>query len=414
MYYTKVTEDTFQLSDNLSRDKLFEGIWPIPNGVSINSFLVKGAEKYALIDGICTWNGKLDELEKILKNLGLSSDEIGYLIINHMEPDHSGWLESLYACNPKVEIYISQKGADVLKGFYRFCENVHVMKDGESLDIGNGHVFNFYEIPNVHWPDTMMTFDTKTGVAFSCDAFGSYGAVPENNYDDCLTEEELQHFEDEVVGYYSNIVASFTSPVKKALQKCATLPIKIICPGHGLVWRKDPARIVKLYEQMSSYQTSPDRNEVTLIWGSMYGMTERAVKVALEALEKSGVKYHVHKVPETDIGIILKSCWTSKGIILGMPTYEYNMFPPMATVLDELGRKKVAERKCFRFGSFGWSGGAEKELQEIMERRKMKWEFLPSVEFKGAPTESDLNIVTERIGDLVSMVSASIRGVENE
>ena len=434
MFYSKVCEDTYQMSDNLPNDRLFEGIWPTPNGVSVNAYLIEGADKYALIDGSTSWTGGLkkfksddgvewdsliesicevdnsfEELKEVFKANNLDEKKIGYVIINHMEPDHSSWIESMYKINPDIEVYISERGSHILESFYSFKEKVNVVKDGDKLDIGNGHVLTFYEIPNVHWPDTMVTFDEKTGVVFACDAFGSYGAVDENNYDDLLSEEKIRFYEDEAIGYYSNIVASFSTFVQRALAKLGGLPVKIIAPGHGIVWRKNPERVIKLYEELASYQAGPAKEEITLIWGSMYGMTERAVKTAIETLEETGIKYHVHNVPETEIGEILKSCWTSTGVILAMPTYEYNMFPPMANVLDELGKKKVQNRKAFRFGSFGWSGGAEKELKEITERRKMNWEFLPSVEFKGIPTDGEKEAVRERILDLVAAVRADVR-----
>ncbi|PIE03752.1 MAG: MBL fold metallo-hydrolase, partial [Spirochaetales bacterium] len=145
-------------------------------------------------------------------------------------------------------------------------------------------------------------------------------------------------------------MAAFSMPVQKAIKKCEPLPIKIIAPGHGIVWRKNPMKIVNDYLRYASYQKGPCENEVTLIWGSMYGNTEMGVKPAVEALEKAGMKVRLHRVPEDSWGDILTSVWSSTGIVLAMPTYEYKMFPPMAAVLEEMGRKKVHNRKVFRFG----------------------------------------------------------------
>src|SRR5699024_8898956 len=134
----------------------------------------------------------------------------------------------------------SKKSADLLDAFFDHKENIIIVGDDDTLDLGNGHVLEFVEIPNVHWPDTMVTFDSKTGTLFSCDAFGSFGSLTKGNFDDFLSEEDLRAYEYEAVRYYSNIVASFSKPVKKAIEKCSGLPIKIIAPGHGIVWRENP------------------------------------------------------------------------------------------------------------------------------------------------------------------------------
>lgn len=399
MYITEVVKDIWQISENLPCTIYFEGIWPIPKGVSVNQFLLKTNKGVVLIDGLIGWDGTEKGLDDILEKANVSFKDLKYLIINHMEPDHSAWLEPLLKICPNVEIYISQKGAGILKALFG-RENVNMVKDGDSLDL-ESHKLSFHLNPNIHWPDTMLTFEENTKTLFSCDGFGTYGEVKAENYDDHLTEEDLLFYEDEAFGYYSNVMAICTRPIENSVAKARELGVKIIAPGHGPVWRKNPERIMKLYEELAKCQTGSARKEITLIWGSMYGFTEMGVKRAIETLEKSGITYHVYRVPEDETGLILKACWKSQAIILAMPTYEYNMFPPMSCLLDELGKKRVFGRKAFRFGSYGWSGGAEKELQEIMENRKMQWEFLPTVEFNGRPTESDLNVIEERVKELI-------------
>ncbi|NLY85687.1 MAG: FprA family A-type flavoprotein [Tissierellia bacterium] len=406
MNVTKVTDNIYQLSVNVE-NILFEGLWEMPNGVSLNSYIIKG-EKTAIIDGVCGWDGVPESLFKLLDELEIDPKSIEYLIINHMEPDHSGWIEDFKKITSDFKIVCTEKAKDLVDAFFDHSEDIIVVKDEDTLDLGKGHVLKFVEIPNVHWPETMATFDTKTGTLFSCDAFGSFGTVKDNNYDDLLTAEEIEFYEKEAVRYYSNIVAAFSLPVRKAIEKCSTLPIKIIAPGHGIVWRKNPSKIIEDYSRYASYQKGPAKEEITLIWGSMYGMTEKAVKHVIDVLEREKIRYHVHRVPEDSWGTILTSAWTSTGIILGMPTYEYKMFPPMAAVLEELGKKKVFNRKVFRFGSYGWSGGAEKELCDIVSRYCMNWEFLESVEFKGRPKEEDLKLIEERVKDLVKIVRKTV------
>ncbi|WP_353096822.1 FprA family A-type flavoprotein [Tissierella praeacuta] len=409
MNVTKVIDDTYLLSVNVE-NILFEGLWDIPNGVSLNSYIIKG-EKTAIVDGVCGWDGVPESLFALLDELSIDPKSIEYLIINHMEPDHSGWIEAFKEINPNFKVICSKKSAELLDAFYGHTENITVVTDNDTLDLGNGHTLKFVEIPNVHWPDTIATFDTLTGTLFSCDAFGSFGNLKEANYDDMLDSQAIDFYENEAVRYYANIVASFSMPVKKAIDKCSPLPIKIIAPGHGIVWRKDPNKIIEDYARYASYQKGPAKEEITLIWGSMYGMTEKAVDYIVKILEGEDIKVNIHRVPETSWGTVLASAWNSTGIILAMPTYEYKMFPPMAAVLEELGKKKIFGRKAFRLGSYGWSGGAQKELDEIMNKYCMKWDFIDPVEFKGTPREEDLQLIEERVKDLVKEVKKAVNSV---
>ncbi len=402
MNITTVTDGIYRLSANVE-NILFEGLWPIPNGVSMNSFIVQGV-KTAIIDGVCGWDGVPETLISQFSQAGIDPKNIDYVIINHMEPDHSGWLEAFRKIQPDFTIVTGKKAVPLLEAFFGIKNTIIEVGDGDSLDLGNGRVLQFTEIPNVHWPETIATFDTLSGTLFSCDAFGSFGSIHDVPYDDQLDNEELEFFEQEAVRYYSNIVAAFSLPVKKAIDKCSTLPVKIVAPGHGIVWRRNPQKIIEDYKRYADYQKGPAKNEVTFIWGSMYGMTEKAVAPAVETLREEGVTVHVHRVPDSSWGDILTSAWTSSGIILAMPTYEYKMFPPMASALEELGKKKVNNRTAFRFGSYGWSGGAQKELDEIMERYKTGWEFIEPVEFKGSPSETDI----ERIKTQCRRVAAAV------
>lgn len=407
MHASKVTEGIYQLSMNIE-NMLFEGLWEVPNGVSMNSYIIKG-EKTAIVDGVCGWDGVPEHFFNLLKELDIKPESIEYVILNHMEPDHTGWIEDLKKIHNDFKVVCSKKAAPLLEAFFNHTENIMVVGDGDTLDLG-GHELAFAEIPNVHWPDTIATFDTTTGTLFSCDAFGSYGRVDHGNYDDLLSEEDLQFYEEEAVRYYANIVAAFSMFVDKAIKKCADLPIKIIAPGHGVVWRKNPNKIVEDYKRYVDYQKGPAKKEITVLWGSMYGMTETGVKHAVALLEKeSDIKINVHQVPQTSWGQILKSVWTSTGVLLAMPTYEYKMFPPMAAALEELGKKKVNGRKAFRIGSYGWSGGAQRELDDIMDRLKMKWDFVEPAEYKGAPTDEDLKRIEEGVKALVASVREALK-----
>jgi flavorubredoxin len=186
MQATQVTENTWRLSANV-HDILFEGMWPIPHGFSMNSYIVKG-EKTAIIDGVCDWDGTPEVLFEQFAQMGVQAEDIDYVIINHMEPDHSGWIKAFQEIRKEFKIVTTAKAKVLLEAFYDNTNEVMVVKSGDTLDLGNGHVLAFAEIPNVHWPETMATFDTKTGTLFPCDAFGSFGAITDSPYDDQLTQ----------------------------------------------------------------------------------------------------------------------------------------------------------------------------------------------------------------------------------
>ena len=406
MNASRVADGIFRLSANIGSEILFEGMWLLPHGASMNSYLVKG-EQAAIIDGVCDWDGVPETLYAQLDEVGMNVSDIRYVIINHTEPDHTGWLRSFSALTGDFEVLITARGLELAKAFYDLEVPFRVVKSGDSVDLGGGRQLVFEEIPNVHWPDTMVTFEPATGTLFSCDAFGTFGAINGAPYDEQLDEMQLRFFENEALRYYANIVARFSQPTLAAIAKVRKLPVRIIAPGHGPVWRRNPEFIIDLYERLAGYGKGPAKPKVTLLWGSMYGNTEKTVAPLLEGLAAEGVESAVHQVPQTHIGTILASAWESTGIALAMPTYEYQMFPPMAAVLDELGRKQVRNKLALRVGSFGWSGGAQRELEEIVARQKMHWQFLEPVEFRGAPAAEELELIRRRARELVRQVKAA-------
>ncbi len=287
-------------------------------------------------------------------------------------------------------------GLALAQAFYDLDVRYRVVKTGDSIALGQGRELRFVEVPNVHWPDTMVTYETSTRTLMPCDVFGSFGEIGNAPYDDQLSEEQLQFFEREAVRYYANIVARFSSSVTRGLEKLTDLPVDIVAPGHGVVWRKNPARIVELYRRLASYNKGPAQPRVTVLWGSMYGYTEQAVRPVVEGLEEIGVDVCVQQVPQTHISDILASVWQSTGVVLAMPTYEFKMFPPMATAIDELGRKLVTGKLALRLGSYGWSGGAQRELDELLALHKMNWTLLEPIEFKGAMDSEEEELIRQR------------------
>jgi len=386
----KIAEGIHMLTMNVE-DILFEGIWELANGVTLNSYLVQG-EKTAIIDGVIGWDGVPETLYRNLEEIGVDPKSIDYLVVNHMEPDHSGWLANFRKIKDDFTVICTEKAAPMVKSFYGE-DRIRVVKEGDTLDLGRGKVLSFHPVPNVHWPDTMYTYERETKTLFSCDMFGAFGRMGEHCFDDELTPEETDFFETEGIRYYSNVMATFTPSVKKAIEKAKTLEIKAIAPGHGPVYRKDLQKIIADYARFTRYAEGEGKKEVTILWGSMYGMTGQAMACAESILRREGVKYNKLEMPLAKESEMVAAVFRAAGIIIAAPTYEYKLFPPVAAALNELGRKRITGKPAFRFGSYGWSGGAEKELKEIMERNNMKWDFVESVEFEGAPKEEDLRKV---------------------
>lgn len=388
MNVVKMSDRVTRLGVNIEeKGYLFEGLWPVPNGVSINSYMVRG-QKTALIDmtqDICQLT---DAFTLQVEQSGFTLEELDYVIVNHMEPDHSGMLRSFAEKNSKARFICSAKAVPLLQEFcFLPVDRIDVVKDGDTLDLGDGMILSFYMIPNVHWPETMGSYLAAEKIFFSCDAFGSYGTVEDQAFDDQLSTERAAFYEQEALRYYANIVASFSLFVEKAIDKLASLDIKVIAPSHGIIWRKNPLVIINHYKRYASYAKGPAEPEVCLVWASMYGNTGKAVSPLIRGLQSEGIAVTQFRVPQDDLGHILASAWKSAGLIFAMPTYEYKIFPPMAQVIEDLMVKKVKNKKVLRVGSFGWSGGAEKDFRVRTE--KAGWDIMESLEFQGAPTEAD-------------------------
>ncbi len=400
----KVTDDIFMLSVNVEDSALlFEEMWEIPKGVTLNSFIVKG-EKTAIIDGVCGWDGVPESLFKLLDELQIKPEDIDYLIVNHMEPDHSGWIEAFRQITENFEIYCTGKAAELLNAFYGQNERIHVVKTGDELDLGNGRKLKFMTVPGVHWPDTMMTMELSTRTLFPCDMFGSFGKIRSHAFDDEMTPEDFDYFREEEIRYFSNVLATFPKPVQKAIAVAKELAPAVIAPGHGPIYRKNPEKIIQSYEAMSDFCEGKPLPEITIVWGSMYGMTEKAVKYVEDLLQREKVRYHILKVPHATIGEILSKAIRSAGLLIAAPTYENKMFPAMAATIDEMGRKRIRSKKVVFMGSYGWSGGARKEMDDILATAKLDWDIVGSYEFNGAPKAADLQEIEAAVKALIAAI----------
>jgi len=399
-----ITDSVFCLHADIETTDLFEGIWPIPQGVSLNAYVVKG-EKIALIDLIRDWIDAPRQIAEALRSIGIDFGAVDYLVFNHLEPDHTGWLRELREKNPRIEIIATAKGINLVKSFYKIADGLRAVKDGDTLDLGGGKVLTFFEAPNLHWPETMATWDGESGTLFPCDAFGSFGALGDRVFDDEFNQEEHAFFESEALRYYSNIVSSFSAFVERAVQKLKPLNIRCVAPSHGIVWRKNPQAIIERYLKYASYAKGPAEREIAIIWGSMYGYTRWGLDAVIRGIEEEGTPYTLHRVPNENISYVLTAAYKSTGLVLAMPTYEYAMFPPMAYTLDIFRRKHITGKTVLRIGSWGWAGGAKKDYEAAVEG--LRWNHLESLEWAGAPTEADMAALKDRGLELARAVKAA-------
>lgn len=378
----QIKPDVYWIGVNDRTTDLFEGLWPVSQeGVSYNSYLIDD-EKKAIID--LTKSVKSDEFFAQIEAL-TDISKIDYVIVNHMEPDHSGLIRTLRRINPRVTLVGSAKTRDMLDGFFGITDNIKVVGEGDTLSLGK-RTLRFHSTPFLHWPETIMTYEMSHRILFSCDAFGSYGALQGAIFDDDCGR--LDFFTREALRYYVNIVANFSARVLSAIEKLKELPVDIIAPSHGLIWRDNISLIIDLYRRWAEYASGPTESGVTLLFGSMYGNTEIMMDAVAEGLSLAKIPVEIFDVARTHVSYILPSLWTRKGVMIGAPTYEVSLFPPMAEVLSMAGHKRIHNKMAAYFGSYGWSGGARRNVQKLIE--PLKWELTDSLEFIGTPRPGDL------------------------
>lgn len=377
----KVTDRIYYLGVNDRRKQLFENMWPLPNGVAYNSYLIVD-EKTALIDTVemGTSLSYVQQVEEVL-----DGRDLDYLIINHMELDHSGEVGEIVRRYPNVHIVGNAKTFKILEAYYGITNNLLTVCDGATLSLGH-HELKFILTPWVHWPETMMTYDVTDGVLFSADAFGTFGTLDGGIFDD---ELDFESYREEMRRYYSNIVGKYSNMVQKAFAKIAAagIDIRTICPLHGPVWRTNPSKVIELYDRWSQYKS---RDGVVVIYASMYGNTAVTADYIARRLSEAGVReIKVHDISKTHISYLISDIWKYKGVILGSCAYNAEMFPLMETLTRELQHMGVKEKYLGLFGSYSWNGGGVRNLQCFAET--IGWEQVATaVDIFGSPTPEKL------------------------
>ena len=356
----KITDRIHYVGVNDSIKELFEGLWPLPYGVSYNSYLIND-QKVAVVDTVEA-GFEEDFLAEIHEVIG--DKPIDYLIVNHMEPDHSSLTAYLLERYPQMKIVANAKTLPMLKGYYDTPEErVLVMAEGQTLSLGSS-TLRFHMVPMVHWPETMVTYLEEEHTLFSGDAFGTFGNVDENVIDD---EETFEEYRDEMIRYYSNIVGKYGAPVQAALKKLAGLRIDRICSTHGPVWEVNVDQVVALYDQLSRYEVG---RGVCIVYGSMYGNTAAAADALAEELEKRGVPYAIHDLAgnnEESLGLsgALRDVFKYDTVAVGSPTYNGGIYPPAESFMKALAARGIKGRRFYAFGSYTWAAASVRLLNGL-------------------------------------------------
>ena len=372
-----VAKDIYYVGVNDRQKALFENLWPLPGGVSYNSYLIVD-DKTVLVDTVDICYSDLF-FKRVAKLLG--GRKLDYLVVDHMEPDHAGSIRLLRQIYPDVKIIGNKQTFGMLAGYHGITDGLHEVKEGDTLDLGH-HKLSFYMAPMVHWPEVMVTYEETEKVLFSADAFGTFGTLDGGVLD---TDMDTDRFWSEMTRYYANIVGKYGGPVQRALKKLSGLDIQTICSTHGPVWTRQSGDVIALYDRLSRYE---GLDGVTIVYGSMYGHTEQMAEDIATALSDGGVRHiAMHNVSKSHGSYILRDVFNYRGLIVGCPTYSGQLYPEVEMVLSEIKLREVKDRLFSYFGSFTWAGAAVKHLAAYAEA--MKWEVV------GAPVEQKQGISTE-------------------
>ena len=358
----KISDRIYSVGVNDNEKVLFEGLWPLPYGVSYNSYIVSD-DKIALIDTVEAGFEEeyLANVKEVIKDRNLD-----YLVVNHMEPDHASLITYMLNEYPDMKIVANAKTLPMLKGYHNVEEDrVLVVSEGQEISLGQT-TLRFYMTPMVHWPETMVTYLVEEATLFSADAFGTFGTVSDNIVDE---ENTFEEYKDEMIRYYSNIVGKYGTPVQAALKKLAGVRIDRICSTHGPVWENNISDVIALYDKMSRYEVE---RGVCIVYGSMYGNTASAADALALELENMGIPYAVHDLAgnnesSLELSGALRDVFKYDTVVVGSPTYNGGIFPPVEGFMRALSARMIKNRRFYAFGSYTWAAASVKLLNKMAE-----------------------------------------------
>jgi flavorubredoxin len=361
----EVTKDIYWIGGSDRRLALFENLFPLPKGVSYNSYIVLD-EKTVVFD-----TADISISDQYLENLktALNGRPLDYLVVLHMEPDHCSQIATVAAMHPELTLVGNVKTFQMMKNYFPETEDMKkiVVKEGETLSTG-AHTFAFVMAPMVHWPEAMFAYDTLTGTLFSADAFGTFGALESSIFADDYDFEK--DYLDDARRYYANIVGKYGAQVQAVLKKAAKIDIKFICPLHGPVWRGEHiAWFIDKYQKWSKYE--PEDDGIVVIYGSLYGHTASAAEAfAAKLRAKSGKDVKVYDISKTHSSNIIGEIWRVGKIVIFSPTYNNGIYLPVANLLHDMECLTVQNKVIALAQNGTWAPVSAKLMNEKLSTLK--------------------------------------------
>ncbi|MCS7116344.1 MAG: FprA family A-type flavoprotein [Nitrososphaerales archaeon] len=382
----KITESVYWVGVNDPDARLFEGLWDIDEGVSYNSYLVLGSEKVVLIDSV---GEKF--VDEHLSKIGQIVDpsKIDYIVINHMEPDHTGAVPKILDVMREAKVIFTPGALAMIKALYHIePKSMIVRGDDTTIDLG-GKTLRFIQTPFLHWPETMSSYLVEEGVLFSCDLCGSFKQLPEGAILDTDIKDIKQYiYGSALKGYFAGVFSKYRDYVVKAVEKFDSLGlrIRVLAPSHGPVYTTYVKEVMNLWLSWSKPNYT---KRVVIAFGSMYGSTSKFVDALADGVREAGGEATILNLVEATPIKMLEEVIDAPALIIGTPTYEYDIFPPVKYFINLLELKKLTDRFVGVFGTFAWAGGGVKNLVERLDTLGFKRVGNP-VEVKGSPYPEDL------------------------
>lgn len=359
-----ITKDWIYVGANNRRLKLFENIYPIPRGVSYNSYLLTD-DKTVLMD-TCDASVQKEFLSNVIT--GLNGRSLDYLVIQHMEPDHCALIDEILKLYPQVQLVCNAKTLTMIGQFFNLdlTDKALIVKEGNTLETGH-HTLSFIMAPMVHWPEVMMTYDTTDKILFSADAFGSFNAIDGNLFADEVDYEREWLADNR--RYYANIVGKYGAPVQAVLKKAASLDIQMICSLHGLIWRKNLSWLLDKYQKWSTY--TPEEKSVVIAYGSIYGNTEQVANLLAFKLAERGVRnIRMYDVSSTHPSWIVSEVFRASHLVFACSSYNAGIFSPMETALLDIKAHALCNRTVALIENGSWALCAKNQMKAILETLK--------------------------------------------
>lgn len=374
----KVTDGIYWVGANDRRIAKFENMFPVPRGVSYNSYVILD-EKTALMD-----TADSSVAERFMENVAavLDGRTLDYLVVQHMEPDHCANIAAIIEKYPEVTVVGNAKTMQMIGQFYSGTKAEHTLlvKEGDKLSLGE-HELNFVTAPMVHWPEVMVTYESKEKILFSADAFGTFGALNGTLFDDEIFFDAI--WMEDARRYYTNIVGKYGPQVQALLKKAAGLDIAMICPLHGPVWRSDLELLLEKYDQWSRYEAEEDG--VLIVYGSMYGNTENAAEVLAAEIAEQGMKnIKMYDASVTDCSYLIAEAFRYNRIVVAAPTYNAGLFAPVEHFLNDMKALNVQNKKIALLENGTWAPMAGKHMKTIVESMKNMEIVEPVLSIKSA------------------------------